>query len=289
MRLQNEEAGDLKERVVNLEKELRSKELADARCWRMRSRIRWMALGEAPSHYYFAQLKAKHTREAIQSLRTEDGRETRSEKEIRKEVTEYFEAQFRCRKATEDELLLRGEVLKLVDRKVSAEQNHELISRPSENEVDELAADLPRDKAPGLDGVTNNMIQDCWLFIREDCQSWYKARKHMFFNELGAELPHDLAFWKLELLTKKSSTPPQVMWTKVRALFRKCELFAIEDLLHTTGQRKILPGLDRELRTDSVTATSLLALKNWIRQTKLSTSRCREETSESLRGKGGTF
>ncbi|KAL3689419.1 hypothetical protein R1sor_015728 [Riccia sorocarpa] len=171
MRIQTDREPGLKDRILTLEKEIRKREMADARCWRLRSRVRWMAAGEAPSHYFFAQLKSKHARETIQSLRLENGAETRNESEIRDAITQYFQKQFKEPPVDAQAQRLRGEILALIDRTVSQDQNRELIARPSEEEVDKLVEDLPRDKAPGLDGVTNNMIQDCWTFIRTDCQN----------------------------------------------------------------------------------------------------------------------
>ncbi|KAL3699293.1 hypothetical protein R1sor_017315 [Riccia sorocarpa] len=175
MRMQNDSAGAIKERVTTLEGDIRRRELADAKTWRLRSRIRWLAEGEAPSHYFFAQLKAKYARETIQFLRDQEGRETRQEGEIKNQVTKYFQKQFKCVEPEEEDLQLRREVLELLDKKATAEQNQSLVRWPTAKEVDELGEDLPRDKAPGLDGITNNMMQDCWDFLRHDCLEMFEA------------------------------------------------------------------------------------------------------------------
>ncbi|KAL3697864.1 hypothetical protein R1sor_011940 [Riccia sorocarpa] len=175
MRMQVDNTERVRIRVLELENQLRKRELEDAKCWRLRSRIRWMEAGEAPSHYYFAQLKAKYARETINSLRSEQGNETSSEAEIKTEVTVYFQKQFECPDASPPDLEERRNTLELVDRKVTEEQNRVLTTPPSPTEIDHLVEDLPRDKAPGLDGVTNNMIQDCWVFIRGDCLALLEA------------------------------------------------------------------------------------------------------------------
>ncbi|KAL3696147.1 hypothetical protein R1sor_010223 [Riccia sorocarpa] len=183
---QNDCTTATRERILTLEKAIKQRELADAKSWRTRSRVRWMAEGEAPSHYYFAQLKAKHAREKIRCIRMADGSETSNECEIKTEVTRYFVEQFCCPPASQADLELRKEVLLLVDKRVSTDQNSMLIVAPSEKEIDQLVEDLPRDKAPGLDGVTNNMIQDSWSFIRNDCQ-----KMMLHFWETGELLQKD--------------------------------------------------------------------------------------------------
>ncbi|KAL3679581.1 hypothetical protein R1sor_022537 [Riccia sorocarpa] len=159
----------MRSRVLTLEKELRNWELNEAKKWRLRSRVRWMEEGEAPSRYFFTQLRAKQTRDSMLFLRKEDGSETQKESEVKSMVTDYFQDQFTCPEPVPANLHLRNEVLKLVDRQVNEAQNEQLREMPEEKELDELVEELPRDKAPGLDGVTNNMIQDCWDFIRRDC------------------------------------------------------------------------------------------------------------------------
>ncbi|KAL3700037.1 hypothetical protein R1sor_018059 [Riccia sorocarpa] len=169
MWLQAGSSSHLKERATQLETEIRKRELADARSWRIRSRIRWKAEGEEPSHYYFAQLKAEHARESLQYLKLPDGSETQSEEAMKEEVTTYFKDQFACQPAEEQDLQLRKATLEMVDKKVTTAQNAFLVAAPDAKEIDNLVSELPRNKAPGLDGVTNNMLQYCWPFIREDC------------------------------------------------------------------------------------------------------------------------
>lgn len=42
-----------------LEAEIRKRECKDAIAWKRRGRVRWLSMGDAPSHYFFAQVKAK--------------------------------------------------------------------------------------------------------------------------------------------------------------------------------------------------------------------------------------
>ncbi|KAL3692146.1 hypothetical protein R1sor_005797 [Riccia sorocarpa] len=126
MRIQFDTQIDLRERVLNLEKKIRERELKDAKSWRMRSRIRWMEAREAPSHYFFTQLKAKHARETMKLLCKGSGANTSDEDEMKAEITSYFQEQFDCQEATQQELNKRQEVLRLMDRRAIETQNEAL-------------------------------------------------------------------------------------------------------------------------------------------------------------------
>ncbi|KAL3688284.1 hypothetical protein R1sor_014593 [Riccia sorocarpa] len=238
MRMQNERDTNLKARIQTLEAEIRKRELSYARCWRICSRVWWMTEGEAPSLYFFAQLKSKHARETIQSLRRENGTETKNEREIQAAVHQYFQKQFRVLPTSDHAVLLRREVLSLVDRRVSQEQNLELVKTPDEEEVDLLVEELPRNKALGLDGVTNNLIQDCY----------------------------GMTLWKLELLMGKLRNPVPVDWRKLKVLFRKCRIECINDLVDRQGRIRVLPGLEREISADEDAAQQLTRVEGWLRQ-----------------------
>ncbi|KAL3699904.1 hypothetical protein R1sor_017926 [Riccia sorocarpa] len=65
-----------KARLAHIEDQLRKQEHQDARAWRLRSKQRWLREGEAPSRYFFAQMKAKFTNETMPTLTLEDGTKT---------------------------------------------------------------------------------------------------------------------------------------------------------------------------------------------------------------------
>ncbi|KAL3682138.1 hypothetical protein R1sor_000160 [Riccia sorocarpa] len=102
------------------------------------------------------------------------------ESEIKVEATEYFRRQFPCPAAAPEDLHIREEVLKLVDRQVSEEKNEVLARIPGEKEIDELVAELPRDKALGLDGVRNGRKNQEALFLKLDFAKAYDRVRHDF-------------------------------------------------------------------------------------------------------------
>ncbi|KAL3689313.1 hypothetical protein R1sor_015622 [Riccia sorocarpa] len=76
-------------RIEALEVEIRSKERAEADKWRKNSRNKWLRGGEAPSKYFFSQLKSKHQKESIKVLELENGETLTSESEILKEIKTF--------------------------------------------------------------------------------------------------------------------------------------------------------------------------------------------------------
>ncbi|KAL3675581.1 hypothetical protein R1sor_025529 [Riccia sorocarpa] len=63
----------------------------------------------------------------------------------------------------------RAEVLVLVDRKLTVEQNRKLSERPSEQLIEEVVRSLPKEKSPGYDGVVAEILVAGWEFMKHDC------------------------------------------------------------------------------------------------------------------------
>jgi hypothetical protein len=59
--------------LKQLEAEIRDTERKEAITWRTKSMIHWLSLGDAPTKYFHAQLKAKHNRETIIALENQEG------------------------------------------------------------------------------------------------------------------------------------------------------------------------------------------------------------------------
>ncbi|KAL3693316.1 hypothetical protein R1sor_006967 [Riccia sorocarpa] len=57
--LQEEDNEETRMRLLSKENELKKREIREAKAWRLRSKERWFREGEAPSRYFYSQLKAK--------------------------------------------------------------------------------------------------------------------------------------------------------------------------------------------------------------------------------------
>ncbi|KAL3700949.1 hypothetical protein R1sor_018971 [Riccia sorocarpa] len=119
-------------RIKYKEGELRIQEHEDARAWRLRSKTRWLKEGEAPSRYFFAQLKAKFANETMNAIQLQDGTTTTDREAITKEV-------------------------------------HRIHTKPSDGEIDTIAQMMKTKKSLGLDGLTAEFLHECWDFVRSDC------------------------------------------------------------------------------------------------------------------------
>ncbi|KAL3683237.1 hypothetical protein R1sor_001259 [Riccia sorocarpa] len=88
--LESEGDDALHQMLKDAENKLRAREQEEARTWRIRSRDKWLREGEAPTRYFYAQAKAKFTRESIQTLTTQEGQSTTDRTQIMAEVEAFY-------------------------------------------------------------------------------------------------------------------------------------------------------------------------------------------------------
>ncbi|KAL3679911.1 hypothetical protein R1sor_022867 [Riccia sorocarpa] len=160
-----------RKQLAALEEQVKQRELKDARAWRLRSRTRWLREGDAPSQYFFAILKSKCKREEMLRLELEDGSEVTDKGEILRETHKFYQSLFSedDKEQAEDPVLLLQECLDLVDRRLNPSQKEKLDIIPNIDEIEHIVKILPPEKAPGLDGITSEVIRENWSLIREDC------------------------------------------------------------------------------------------------------------------------
>ncbi|KAL3695157.1 hypothetical protein R1sor_008808 [Riccia sorocarpa] len=138
-----------------------------------------------PSKFFFSLLKAKRAREEITMLKTDDGRQLESEEDIMRELFAYYSRLFKQDTITEADRRLRMEVLTNTSKKLSREQNGTLNKQPEREEVRAILSSMPREKSPGLDGMTIETVE---------------ALGEQAENDV---LPVALAFWNGEEITWK--------------------------------------------------------------------------------------
>lgn len=69
---------------------MRARDQMDAINWHRRSRVRWLAIGDAPSKLFFAQRREKIASERVRCIRREDGSIVEDKDEILTEVGLYY-------------------------------------------------------------------------------------------------------------------------------------------------------------------------------------------------------
>ncbi|KAL3701298.1 hypothetical protein R1sor_019320 [Riccia sorocarpa] len=148
------------QRIQHLEHTIRVQDQHDAKAWRLRSKHRWLREGEAPSRYFFAQLKAKNARENIKTLNLQDGTTTTDQKVIMKEVEDYFTTLYTAEDQSQTRENARREAFSTVHKQVTHLQDRAMGIRPSETEIDTIANIMKKDKSPGLDGINQQVFEN---------------------------------------------------------------------------------------------------------------------------------
>ncbi|KAL3675254.1 hypothetical protein R1sor_025202 [Riccia sorocarpa] len=140
---------------------LKAKDDEEARIWRQRSRAKWMSESETPTKYFFSLWKANMKQEEIRgSLQREDGSVTECREQIMQEIGSFYTTLFQDEGESTNDREERRSVLRLINKRVSVEQNEVLVRMPRVEDLDECVANLARDKAPGLDGLISRIIAD---------------------------------------------------------------------------------------------------------------------------------
>ncbi|KAL3702450.1 hypothetical protein R1sor_020472 [Riccia sorocarpa] len=121
LRIQSErdQSSTLAFRIAQLEQTVRTKENLEAALWRKRSRNRWFKECEAPSKYFFSQLKAKHQRESIKALKLDSGKTVTHDGRIMKEIECFFADLYKNEDRVEADKASRERVLSYVTTEVT--------------------------------------------------------------------------------------------------------------------------------------------------------------------------
>ncbi|KAL3702359.1 hypothetical protein R1sor_020381 [Riccia sorocarpa] len=193
-RIARDNSVDNRDRLRYLEKIQKEKEIHDAKVWRLRSRARWMREGDAPWQYFFAMLKSKYKREAIESLVKDDGALITEHDEILRETQVFYQNLFR-----EEETSIDGDWeeetsanLRLLTSQVCPEQRGFIERVPDMEELERTVDLLPPEKFPGLDGVTSEAAEEAeWRKAEEVIRRI--ATEGEFWSYLGCPLGVNLS------------------------------------------------------------------------------------------------
>lgn len=135
----------------------------------------WLKLGEAPTKYFFNQLKAKHRRESIKMMQLSHREVTEDEDKILKEIFMFYPDLCCEDKRVEDHCASTEATLGLITERGIDTNNQLLGSVPSDDEIKLVVHSFPQEKAPGMDGVTIKMLLKVWEYKKPLCCSMVKA------------------------------------------------------------------------------------------------------------------
>ncbi|KAL3693816.1 hypothetical protein R1sor_007467 [Riccia sorocarpa] len=168
--------------LKNREAEIHIRETREAHIWKVRSKDRWLKEGEAPSKYFYLQLKAKFSREKITVLENVSGETMTKHLEILHEVQEYYRELYKRGSITPQVTHARDEVLRHLTRRITAVEDDTLIIIPTPEEIDSVVNGLSLGKNPGLDGITAEALRLVWTLIK---LLYEKRLKHWSFRLLS--------------------------------------------------------------------------------------------------------
>ncbi|KAL3678979.1 hypothetical protein R1sor_021935 [Riccia sorocarpa] len=181
LRVQQEALGELREKIQegatdeeintyrSLERSVHEAELLEASILRRRSRIRWTQAGDTNSKYFYSCFKAKQDQEKITFLENDHGHRIEDEDQVLGMVHGYYENLYSQTPEEQGARAERAEVLDLLDRGVTLEENNMLAEVPGGREILELVDALPKDKVPGEDGLTAEVLRESWEWTGDRC------------------------------------------------------------------------------------------------------------------------
>ncbi|KAL3675010.1 hypothetical protein R1sor_024958 [Riccia sorocarpa] len=130
-------------------------------------KIRVKAQGSSGTGHLAWAIIATAVQESISTLKTDTGEMVTEEASILKliEDTELY----RVEPENRETKVLRRQVLQLVDKKLTDQQNRKLEEQPLAELIEDIVRSLPKEKSPGLDRVTAELLVASWGSMREDC------------------------------------------------------------------------------------------------------------------------
>ncbi|KAL2620177.1 hypothetical protein R1flu_000382 [Riccia fluitans] len=136
--------------------------------WRKFSRLRWIREGDAPSKFFFSTLKVRQAQEEISTLIKDDGTRLEDDDRILEELQQYYLQLYRQHPVSEEYEELRLRILNLVHKRISAAHNKFLLGKPEEEEIRKVILHLKSEKAPGIDGMTAEVLRLLWIHAPGD-------------------------------------------------------------------------------------------------------------------------
>ncbi|KAJ9693494.1 hypothetical protein PVL29_012324 [Vitis rotundifolia] len=130
--------------------------------WRQKVRVKWVKEGDCNSRFFHKVANGKRNRKFIKMLENERGLVLNNAESIIEEILLYFEKLYAS--PTGESWSIEG----LDWSPISEESASRLDSPFTEEEISKAIFQLDRDKAPGPDGFTIAVFQDCWDVVKED-------------------------------------------------------------------------------------------------------------------------
>ncbi|KAL3699367.1 hypothetical protein R1sor_017389 [Riccia sorocarpa] len=153
----------------DLEMWVRKADLLEHQILRRRSRLTWVRQGDACTKFFFSALKSKQSKERLAVIVTDDGRTITEEKEILEEVHDYYKAIYQQPEITDEERRARDSSLQLIQSRVPEQEKRRIAEKPTMKELEQTIESMAREKAPGEDGLTIEVLLASWGWTGQAC------------------------------------------------------------------------------------------------------------------------
>ncbi|KAL3685994.1 hypothetical protein R1sor_004016 [Riccia sorocarpa] len=132
-----------------------------------RSRLTWVRQGDACTKFFFA--KSKQLKERLAVIVTDDGRTLTEETEIFEEVHDYYKDIYQQPEITDDEKRARDNSLQLIQSRVPEQEKRRIAEKPTMKELEQTVESMAKEKAPGEDGLTIEVLLASWGWTGQAC------------------------------------------------------------------------------------------------------------------------
>ncbi|XP_027081100.2 uncharacterized protein [Coffea arabica] len=173
--------------------ELRHALSIEEQFWRQKARVKWLKEGDRNSRYFHAVVKQRRVQGMIHCIKNSNGVWMDKEEDIASEAISYFNDLFT------GPLDSFSDMLHLIPRMISPEDNGKLESLPTIEEVYQVVKSMDEESAAGPDGFTGKFFIFAWEVIKQDIHNAILS----FF--CGAELPRFITSTSIVLIPKMSN------------------------------------------------------------------------------------
>ena len=159
---------DSQRRRDNIKLSLELKETEKARAAQVRSRVKWVELGEKNNSYFLGLEKVRGKAKIMEQVKDENGQILTNQKDIQNRQKAYFENLYK-RKINEDEM--ESKIDNFMHNctdipSLTANERNELESPLTEQELLKGLKELNNGSAPGSDGITVEFFKMFWTRIK---------------------------------------------------------------------------------------------------------------------------
>ncbi|XP_035546552.1 uncharacterized protein LOC118348611 [Juglans regia] len=124
---------------------------------------KWLTEGDQNSKFFHSVINQRRNKGHISKMVLADGRVLCTAEEVHEEAVDYFR-NFLSDVSTVEHC----DLSRLIEKKISDEENLWLCAAPSELEVKQAVFSIPKNSSPGPDGFGSGFYMSCWDIIKED-------------------------------------------------------------------------------------------------------------------------